>query len=77
MGSNEKHILLPPEVVHVAFINWLLLIGYRANIVPGGMEFYAATVNKRFPRNVVIFGNGKLNKPARMLFKEFAEHLKA
>ena len=54
-----------------AFALWLVKIRYRAVLIHGCIKFYCAVSNKNFPRDVMILENGKLNKPAMQLFKEF------
>jgi hypothetical protein len=35
---------------------------------------FCEVVNKNFPRDVVIVGTGRLNKPATQLFEEFKKY---
>lgn len=67
-----------PTLVHPlmteAFIIWLLSIGYRATVDQHGVRFFCEVVNKNFPRDVVIAGTGRLNKPATQLFEEFKKY---
>ena len=61
-----------------AFMNWLVKIGYRGVChASGDTQFYCRTVNQNFPRGVAISVNGKLNKVAARLYKEFESHLEA
>lgn len=61
-----------------AFMNWLVKIGYRGVCHGSGeTQFYCKTVNQNFPRGAVILPNGRLNKVAARLYKEFEEHLEA
>lgn len=65
-------------LMSVAFMNWLVKIGYRGVCHSSGeTQFYCKTVNKNFPRGATILPNGKLNKVAARLYKEFEEHLEA
>ncbi|MGE8541937.1 MAG: hypothetical protein ACN6NX_11570 [Acinetobacter sp.] len=61
-----------------AFMSWLGKIGYRGVCRGSGeTQFYCGTVNQNFPRGETILANGKLNKVAARLYKEFEEHLEA
>lgn len=78
MTDGVKYADLSKEVIFEAFLLWLTKIGYRGIVRPcGRMEFYCATVNKAFPRNVHITYDRKMNKAATQLYKEFENHLKA
>ncbi|WP_228732397.1 hypothetical protein, partial [Acinetobacter baumannii] len=78
MTDGVNYADLSREVLFKAFLLWLTKIGYRGIVRPcGRMEFYCATVSKLFPRNVHITYDGKMNKAATQLFKEFEKHLKA
>ena len=67
-----------PKRVHPlmsqAFALWLVKIGYTAVFASGCIKFYCAVSNKNFPRDVMILENGRLNKPAVQLFKEFVAY---
>lgn len=66
------------ELMLKAFMSWLIKIGYRGvQKVDGSTVFYCQIVNHRFPRNVIISYDKRLNKVARTLFKEFKNHLEA
>ncbi|MBF7683014.1 hypothetical protein I2F27_06700 [Acinetobacter sp. B5B] len=66
------------ELMLVAFMSWLIKIGYRGvSKADGSITFYCPVVNQRFPRNVIIGYDKKLNKVARALFKEFKNHLES
>ena len=61
-----------------AFMIWLVKIGYRVVCrASGETQFYCETVNQNFPRGAVILANGKLNKIAARLYKEFEGYLEA
>ncbi|SDC03045.1 hypothetical protein [Acinetobacter boissieri] len=66
------------EIQLNGFVFWLCHIGYRGvQKADGSTIFYCEVINKRFPRNVIISYDKKLNKVARALFKEFESHLMA
>ncbi|WP_338841387.1 hypothetical protein [Acinetobacter lwoffii] len=50
------------------------LARYRATVNQHGVRFFCEVVNKNFPRDVVIAGTGRLNKPATQLFEEFKKY---
>jgi len=60
-----------------AFLLWVQYIGYR--IVTKGMhsEFVPTYISKNLPRGGSIDCNGRLNKAASNLFKEFKDHVRA
>ena len=69
-----KHM---PTWESVAFINWLQMIGYK--VLQRGMQIdliprYRCKLN---PRGGQIYYNGQMNKTAKLLLKEFREHLAA
>ena len=57
-----------------AFIIWLTLLGYKGVNRAGDIQFYHKVSNKNFPRDVMIMRNGRLNKAATQLFKEFKKY---
>ena len=60
-----------------AFLIWLVSIGYRGVKKHGEIWFYCQVVSNKFPRNVVVMANGRLNKAASQLYEEFKGHLAA
>lgn len=74
---KSKSIKISP-LMSDAFMLWLAKIGYRGVCRGSGeTQFYCTTVNQNFPRGATILANGKLNKVAARLYKEFEEHLEA
>lgn len=69
----KKSIKVHP-LMSDAFVIWLTKIGYRGVVGASGITFYCSTVNNHFPRNVMIFSNGRMNKPAARLFEEFKKY---
>ena len=64
------------EALTVAFIKWLAMIGYRHTSRADGLHFsHAKHDAKWFPRNVIVFNDGKLNKVANQLFAEFYRYV--
>lgn len=62
----------------VAFVYWLVKIGYNAKrCVNGDTVFWTTGRGKGFPQGVAVLANGRLNKPAKALFKEFEGYLRA
>ncbi len=59
-----------------AFMRWLIHIGYRGVAYSSGdIVFRCHVSGKLFPKGVTILSNGRLNKPAKQLFKEFEGYL--
>lgn len=69
----KKHRRVNP-LMSEAFVIWLIMIGYKAVIKMGNIQFHCPISNKNFPRGVMIMQNGRLNKPATALFEEFKKH---
>lgn len=69
----KKHYRVHP-LMSEAFIIWLTHLGYKCVISAGGAQFYNTATGKGFPRNVMIMANGRLNKAANQLFKEFKKY---
>jgi len=75
MGRAEmkKRIKVHP-LMSEAFLIWLTKIGYRGVSGIEGISFYCSVANNYFPRNVMIFSTGRMNKPAIKLFEEFKKY---
>lgn len=74
---KSKAIKISPLMSEV-FMSWLVKIDYRGVCRGSGeTQFYCKTVNHNFPRGAAILPNGRLNKVAARLYKEFEGHLEA
>ena len=76
MAKNKRVERIDP-ILSQAFFMWLVKIGYRGINRAGETQFYCEVISPKFPRNVVVMANGRLNKPASQLFEEFKAHLAA
>ena len=60
-----------------AFIIWLQYIGYRIQAKGMQVDFIPTYPSKHLPRGGCIKQDGRLNRQANTLFKEFQGHLDA